>query len=352
MKYLIHLIVAILFLGKFHNDPIKGHLERFETVPGSESFKATLYIDTLDPFYLTTKEVIVRIDSNGTLQRIQNIDSIPKNSYYFDINDSTLLIESTDQSELSYYNIKDHSQKKLLSGYGHPALSNNKKYTALTTPDYSEDNYRIYRLESDSLKLMGETSPYRIFYMYGDEQFLAYYIDEHNDITYIINPDLTVADSFSEHINYGVSQNLYSMAKNNALVFARSEGESPNTYVVRYNIKSHFKDTLFSGMYFSTIIGMNDSRYYLLQGKTVPEYHDENIQRSKKQVPPNTHIDFAPQRGYWIIGDSKTKKIKKIGYQDFQPIISSSGRHILFWKQDDSDFKIKVVSVKKLIDGM
>ena len=350
MKYPIQLVLALLFLGSCHNAPLKGSLERFEAIPGSESFTATLALDTLDLHYPAIKEIMVQIDSNGTLHPIRNIDSIPRNSYYFDIDDSTLLIESADQTALSYYNIVKHSEKKLLTGYGYPALSNNKKYLAITTPDYSPYNYRIYKLERDSLNFIGETSPYRIFYMFGDEQFLGYDFDEKNPNTYIIYPNLSIADSFLEHINYGVSLNLYSMAKNNELVFLRSSGESPNTEIVRYDIKSRIRDTLFSGMYFCSIIAMNDPRFYLLQGKTISQYKDEDIERSKFRTPPNTFIDYAPQRGYWIIGDSRTRRLKDIGYQDFQPVVSSSGRHILFYKRDGDDYRMKVVSVKELLE--
>ena len=113
---------------------------------------------------------------------------------------------------------------------------------------------------------------------------------------------------------------------------------------------------LFPEFYFSATIPLPITNYRLLRGMTLSEdkkEEDWQANEDKKfHAKSQGCILWAQIKGYWMIANTKKKVLKKIGYNDFDPVISSSGRHILFYKQDGDDYRIKVISVKELIGGM
>ena len=110
---------------------------------------------------------------------------------------------------------------------------------------------------------------------------------------------------------------------------------------------------LFPKFYFSATIPLAIENYRLLRGMTTSEYDKEenreaNEDRKLRAKGPGC-ILWEQIKGYWMIANTKTKVIKEMGYENFDPILSSSGRHVLFYKQDGDDYRMKVVSVKELV---
>ncbi|MFI5264658.1 MAG: hypothetical protein ACHQM6_09095 [Candidatus Kapaibacterium sp.] len=96
------------------------------------------------------------------------------------------------------------------------------------------------------------------------------------------------------------------------------------------------------------------SDYYLLKGFTSDEYDKVVKQFEENTVGLYCSTGVRFPEGYWMIGNSKTNKIIKVGFRNYQAVVSSSGNHILFyqWSFQDNAFDMKVVSVKVLTEGM
>jgi hypothetical protein len=106
--------------------------------------------------------------------------------------------------------------------------------------------------------------------------------------------------------------------------------------------------------FFSAMIDLQDTDYLLLRGMTTSEYHEVvnwRIRQDRKLAGRGCNL-WGPIEGYWMVANTKTGKIKEIGYEDYYPIVSSSGRHILFYRRDGDDYRMKVVSVKDLLERM
>jgi len=120
------------------------------------------------------------------------------------------------------------------------------------------------------------------------------------------------------------------------------------------NEKRKILTDLFPKYYFSAVMTLFSGDCILLRGMTTSECREVEhwrMRQDRKLQGRGCNL-WGPIEGYWMVANIKTGKISEVGYEDHSPILSSSGRHILFYKQDGDDYRMKVVSVKEIIEGM
>ncbi|MDP4219365.1 MAG: hypothetical protein Q8896_02930, partial [Bacteroidota bacterium] len=168
----------------------------------------------------------------------------------------------------------------------------------------------------------------------------------------ILRNDMSISDSIPDDFGHWY---ISSASTDRELIFLNrwnifTSGLKPNE-VVRYNLDTKKKDTVFSGLYFLEVMAIPHPDYYLLNGLTEKELNDQyeaRRQEAKRTYVEGTEGDDTPfqPRGYWMIGNSKSKDVKKLGYAEYWPTVSSSGRFILFSRYSDHESEMKVVSVQ------
>ncbi len=117
------------------------------------------------------------------------------------------------------------------------------------------------------------------------------------------------------------------------------------------NEKRKVYTDLFPKYYFSAMIILQGQENILLRGMTEWECNEvDNWRRRQDRKLQGRGCNlWKPIEGYWVVANTKTRKLIEIGYEDYYPILSSSGRHILFYKQDGDSYRMKVISVKELL---
>ena len=167
-------------------------------------------------------------------------------------------------------------------------------------------------------------------------------------------------DSIGKYYHGIVANKLVNIDSNGAIQLLQQLDSVPylsnvDPHVITFNETSDFHASdRFPKYYFSAMIALQDQDEVLLRGMTKSECNEVvnwRIRQDRKLQGRGCNL-WSPIEGYWMVANTKTGKIREIGYEDYYPIITSSGRHILFYKQDGDDYRMKVVSVKELIDGM
>ena len=324
--------------------------------PQTESFSAIYYEwnDASDKWKKVDTLALVCIDSNGNFFPIHSLDPSLRMQSFTVLNDTLLLSECCGdygKTTISVYNVLTHSIKKLLDKSIITAVSSDHQYFACQRDNISSPS-TIYQVKKGEI-LEKIKTPYHIHSAFGKNGFIAE--DRFFDYS-IMRNDGNISDTIPKEFGNGYLEH----GKNDRELInipprMTVYRGNPNP-VISYNLDTKKKDTIFSDRIFFTAIALPNTDYYLLNGLFEQEWKDQlkaQMEAFKREHPNGGAIDdLNTPTGYWMIGNSKTKKIKKLDYKDLYPIPSASGRHILFYKQDDNDFQTKVVSVKELIDGL
>ncbi len=334
--------------------------------PQTESFSAIYYEwnDNHDKSKSVDTLSLVRIDSNGKLFTIQSLDPSLRMQRFTILNDTLLLSECCGDygnTTISVYNALTHSIKKLLDKSIITAVSSDHQYFACQRDNIASPS-TIYQVKNGEIFEKIKT-PCHIHSAFGRNSFVAFdsilartgkSLPSRAFDYAIIRSDGSIRDTIPKEVGFSVQQ-----GKNDRELIYISGGQynyrgDTNT-LIAYNSDNKLKDVLFSGLIFDNVFPIPNTDYYLLKGLSQKEWHeqwDSVIQYTRQKYPEGViDYDFTP-KGYWMIGDSKTKKIKKLEFKDFYPIPSASGRHILFYKQDSDDYQIKVASLKDLVERM
>ena len=324
--------------------------------PQSESFNAIYYewnnnsnkwkgVDTL---------AFVRIDSLGQFSLVHSLDPSLKHQNITILNDTLLLYDCCGDygnTTISSYNTVSHSSKKLLDKSLITAVSSDHQYFACQRDNIASPS-TIYQVKYGEI-LEKIKTPYHIHSAFGKNGFITE--DRLSDYSIMRNDG-----SISDTLPIGVSSSIQRGKNESEILYITSGNTTSRTMsVLAYNFVRKETETLFSGLIFYEVFSIPNSDYYLLKGLSTKEWDDQIKERNAKERATHKEGGFGEAddtplqpKGYWMIGDSETKKLRKLEYQDFYPIPSSSGRHILFYKQDSDGYQIKVISVKELVEGM
>ncbi len=324
-----------------------------------ESFNGVLY-EITDTSRVLTK---VNIDRNGILKRISLLDTSIHTDHLFFLNDSIILYEGRYDNNEYFFNL--HSKKiKELPTCCFGAISNDKRYFAVGHTMSGFNGSIIYRLYPDSISYIGKMRDgYEITGALGPNRFIAspYISYKRKRLEIILDPDMnTVLDTLPESIKDRVQEGS---GENDLIYIERDKKRQEITdHVISYNFLNKLYDTLLSSPLISRVDHIPNSDLYLFVGYMSREElnkDEDSIQKirdysDKKRSKINiTLCDlYEPISGYRTIGNSKTKKMKKIPFDFYDFVFSSSGRHILFSKKVGDGSKITILSVKEFMEGM
>lgn len=376
---IIHLNILLVFafavIGCGSQYTFHDNLYWITPVESSESFHAIRVIDTMTTGHGSRNE-FVRIDPNGTLNLITLLDSSVSPTYGAAfVNDRTLVYDSYRNHSIRLYHLNTHKQVDLLPGYEIETISRDGKHFVARDVHQRDKRMKSFRIEGEGIVEVGSmSSENRIYFAYGDSGYC--FVDgrqfEPEDITpetldivgpklipiYKLPISLTYSPyylSLSNHRYQSFNEEKYEMLG----VYSPRPSDDENTVIIRYNLFTHKLDTLFQGLYFARAMALKQSDLYLVNGKTVNELVEERKKRVEEydeRIDPESSEEGqegwlgpdVPRLGYWLIANSKTQKMKKIGFEDCLPTISSSGKTILFMKKnsDTHDFTIQMLSLQ------
>ena len=367
-------IITILFLfegcglwgrSSDHFNMITQHRMYFLTPDSnSESFLGmftTLLVDSTSRLKETFS--IIRIDTNEHIQTLAIMYSYssPASSMIRNwepsvtiLNDSCLIYGTWQDSSINFLNFNSGFRNELLRGYWISCFSHDLKYISVCSFEHQNwiSEKRIYHLENNHLTLSGSLFDPGYTQRFSRNKFLLCELEQ----TFVINPDFTLFDSSTighspiGEYSFSFLDNPMPGFRENDIVFRH--GLFYRTKKIwNYSLLTRKWDVLFDTLNMTGVFPLPIQDIYLIRGLNddeVKEYYDE-----QHKINAETGRDYTPgPTGYWMIGNSKAKKFIKLGYEGFSPTISSSGRHILFYKQDGDGYQMKVITVKELIDGM
>jgi hypothetical protein len=366
------LLLVVLFL------PIIGcqthfarKLDCITPLPNSCSFLAILETDTVVGKESVEYYSLVRIDSTGAITMVSQLDRSFRHFKTVILNDSTILYDSYREAAIKLYHVRSNSLIDLVKGVRLAGICDGGNIFVATDTNHYIKGLTSYQIQNDTIQKIGFTSlDYSYLRSFDEKQFICSAPKSWNIgfVIHIVNPDFSIFDSLDQYTYWYDDLYISKAQRKNKICLIGKAGsaESPNT-VQEYDLSNRKVDTVFSGMYFSGVFPLKDSNVYLIRGKKISEYKDEENRRHSEYVAARKeggYIDYGPQTGYWMIGNKETKKIKKIGYDEYtRPIISSDGRYILFLTgiihtlgtnmgediEVIDDFKVEVKSVRDIL---
>lgn len=355
MKWILLTFLSIFFfqgclVRSFFDQNQRRTIQAISSDKDKEVFYAV--IDTI-PYGFSEKKII-RIDSNGSIRLLNRVDNNLDNTLLNILSDTLLLCQHVSPSDVYLYNLKTCRKSNILATNSFQSISNDKEY--FITEDYSnKPAYNVCKIIRDSIILI---SSFPDSIRLGSQIWQHYFTMKQSKplCEIIVNPDLIVIDTIPNQLM--LFSFLSSGNNNHRMIFISYSNEVVN-HVLKYDFEKKKTDTLFSGAYFTNAILIPNTDFCLVQGMSKKDYEYENRLRSIEygKFEQNNAITcslHAQIYGYWMVGNMRTKQMKKIEFDDYTPLVSSSGRHVLFYTQysDDGKDKIKVVSVKDLIEGM
>lgn len=327
-------------------------------IKNSESFYAIRCVDTMTVGYGSRNE-FVRIDNGGVLTTLSVLDSSVSPYRAGLINDSTLIYQSYRQNSIHLYNINSRKHTDLLAGCEFETIAEGRKHF-ITRNSTWNGRKRSYRIVDDTIQEIGSmTYGNRIYFTYGDSGYC--FIDGNKfepedtmpETINIVGPDLLPLYSFPTDLTYSPLRSLNPDADKAELLYIRFEDQTKDERgsIISYNLLNQQTDTLFQGMYFTKAIALRLPNLYLLNGKTIEELTQEYKSEAKywdELGKEGAKIFITPSKGYWLLANSKTKKMKKIGFEEWQPTVSSTNKSIMFMKSNSStrDFSVKIVPIE------
>ncbi len=352
MKYIVISFLIIFFLQSCKSSrEISGHLTDVYSV--SEN-------DFIAIHKTSTFSSIVRIDSSGEIHTIRKLDSLLSTTLLSLVNDSILLLRSSfsninpypNNSKFICYNLNSNKITDSFPAVQFRFVSNDRNLLVVNFRENSAKYARttnVYRLVSNNvLKIASLSSPGHILRNFGENQFLIRMEDTLRIKNLrIANADLTVSDT--------LPTSYYSISGSEPVIYYfRPVCESETSYqydtvLTKYDLKIKKFDTLFLGpARFEGPIYRLDPENYLFKFLKKEE-NDEGWREIYKSLEGAwCGTTSRTPECYWVIGNNLNKEIKKIGFSRFDALISSSRRHILFYKQDGDSFNFKVISTKEL----
>lgn len=355
----ISLFFCLILIGCGGKYTLHDNLYCITPVQNSESFFAIRVIDTMKTGHGVRNE-FVRIDANGKLNIISLLDSSFFHTRSAFVNDSTLLYDSYRSHSIRLYNLNTHKQLDILKGYEVEAISRDGKHFVARDAYVRDQRKKSYRIQGDSAVEIGTLSYGNgIYFTFGDSGYC--FVDgtqfEPGDVSPdtldIVGPNLNPIYRFPVFLTYDPYHNFTVNEEKSEMLFVCQfrPSRDDNNLVVRYNLLKERLDTLFQGMYFTRAFGLSYPNLYLLNGKTAEDLIEERKELWKywdELEKKGATIFNTPPTGYWLIANSKTHKMKKIGLEGWWPTMSSTGKSILFTRRnsDTDDFSVKIVSLE------
>jgi hypothetical protein len=261
--------------------------------------------------------------------------------------------------------IPSHKSKKILSKALITSISNDRNYFACQRDNIAAPS-EIYKIKNGAFDSTEKiATPFHICSSFGKIGFLVMDADlartgrsdpNHKFDCAIMRFDGSIADTIPKEFGHGYlehGKNDRELINIPARMTAYRGEANP---VICYNLDTKKRDTIFSDRIFFKVLAIPNTDYYLLNGLFEQEWKDQlkaQMEVFKREHPKGGAIDdLNTPTGYWMIGNSQTKKIKKLEYKDLYPIPSFSGRHILVYKQDSDGYQTKVVSMDELAKDM
>jgi hypothetical protein len=310
-------------------------------------------------------QTFVRIDSDGVLHKILTLNNFFADAQAVTLNDSILLLGSyrkysTKGAERNWvfcFNLNTKCKVDSIPAQDIRFSSKDGEYfvvqdTSVPGKDYGEykPSYHIYRFEQNTIKRSGYMlDPLYPFLTISDHQFVVSDSRWFPKVFDIMNPDMSKVGSFQVKMGVYTINSAYT---NHSISFIPISWDTKKE-IIEYDLKSKISDTLFTGFYFDHVDRIPNSENYLLGALTEDEFNIEWKEIYKRSPYYGTweYVETESPHSYSAIGNSKSNQIKFVGFRGYGPTLSSSGRHILFYKQDGYDYRMKVVSVKELVEG-
>lgn len=351
---LVFLILDLSGCNLFKPSFSRKRINDIIPVKESSAFLAIVEEDTYDVNH-KYKEVryLIRIDSIGNVRTLAELDSGLYHTLI--INDSIVINQSYSDSAIYAYNVNSSQNKLLMKGYKVRGISNNRCFIAIE--NYTTDTSYIYHLETDqalAFKRVGATNG--LLMPFGEDQFLRGSPGMRSDEMFveIFNLNTQPTDTIpyaTYYFDFGTIK-PESQKGNVVLVTTPMALNRFKNMIVRYHLRTRRVDTLFKGLYYSDVLPLSDSNYYLILGMTAQEYSElmeAQYQDWKQARDEGIYIDHAPPTGYWMVGDSKTNRVWKKDLTDFRPVVSTNGQYLLFYDNRSTDYQFRVISLKNLI---
>jgi len=232
------------------------------------------------------------------------------------------------------------------------ALTTNQKYLAVKPSGYSNGFNEVYAIDNFVPRLIAHRDSCKIYYTFGEAGFLGSLSNDWRDRDFFIfDEQLNPSDTLTESSGYRSIGNVTSTDQQHHILFPTSSNSEPGTRIINYDLQRKRADNLFRWRYFAEVIPLPKSDLFLLQGKTMEEYDEtseEQMKQWEKARKKGSYIDFLPQGGYWMIGNSKDHNIKKIGFEDYFVMVSSTGAFAVFYTNKDDEYSCKIISLNSL----
>ena len=348
-------IIAILFFFEgcsIVSGSKKGRL--WSITPSKNNFIAVL--DT--PISHYDSRTIVSIDSDGALRHLYKLDPLVSEAIVSIINDSVLLLRESYQDPNLYphknkfvcYNLNTRKDIDSFPASSLRTISNDRRFLTINYIQDRKTYAELYELNGN--KLIKKGSVHWPRYLIGnsgvDKILVRLDSIAGKDYVCLADADLSILDTLPK-IFYG------SIAKGDdstAIIYIVSNANKV-THFLRYELQKKIFDTLFIGHdHYEGPVFHLDSDHYLFKFLTSTEYADGWRDIYEGMGGSFCATTSLTPKCYWVIGNIRTKKLEKIGYMEFDAKVNSTKDNILFFKQDAYEYRVKVLSVKELIDGM
>ena len=275
---------------------------------------------------------LIHIDSIGRIRFCAALDPSLRGYDAKILSDTLLLLESGDYSKttITIYNVLNRKRKIFLAKSLVSSIGDDRSYFTCQRDNISTIAGDYHVKNGDVITDEKIVTPLHIHSPFGLLGFIAVKDSitktdissfTHNYESMILRYDGSIADSIPKDFAHWYIQH----GKNDReIIYIHPEQRGyrgDSNPVIAYNLDRKTRDTLFSGLIFLRAYAVANTDYYLLNGlsqKQWKEQLDDQVESFKRVHPKGEAIDdLNTPFGYWMIGNSKTKKIKKIGYKDF-----------------------------------
>jgi len=305
-------------------------------IANSESFYAFARKDTSINGKYTEFHSFVRIEPDGTIRELKQLDTSFGTFRANLLDDSTILYDNYRDTAIRLYHIYSGKQKVLLRGYRLDIISKNKKFF-VTHDDSDIYAYTSFELRNEVVREIGHVrTSGHMRNSYGDSGFC-----------------------------YIATEWIQGKGRNDSVVFSRPDFKpirvqhvdsvKMNDYIPDLELSEiplQWLGMVFKDYHITFAYSLPATNYLLIQGKTIKEYNDETRRRNiirKEEREKGNHIDFRAQEGYWMVADLRTKTLKQIGDEYGRLFFSSTRKTILFVYKDNDTYSLKTVSLAEIL---
>jgi hypothetical protein len=348
----IVLLCCVLFLcgcGLSERFP-QSSISVYFFYPPTASFYGTLSTRGIYNHILADSSFIVKIDTNDVLTRLAIIDRSWRLSSMRFLTDSIILYTTFSDSTIYLYNFISKERSIFLKDREIVSLTPNGLYVAVKPKGYTISFIEIYRIDNLKPRLEAHRDSCEFYTSFDDAIFIgAVFPSWMNRTVLIMDEHLNSIDTLPENLHWQSISRISFSGQNFTILCSRSSATA-NTLIVNYNLETGHIDTLFQRRYFAQVIPLKQPGLYLLQGKTMEEYDEmskEQMKEWKAARKKGSYIDFAPQGGYWMIGNSIDHSIKVIVLEGYFVTVSSDGSYAMFYTNKDGEYSCKVMKFSR-----